>query len=741
LILPQRTTWRISPNQVSTGGQWASSPLAWSVPNITLSVQNCNSLNISTNCDKQLAKLIAITALCTDIIFLCDTRINDNQVEIDKLSKSFLCNSKRNYFFHFNTHFSKRGVGILIACDLACNIIHSYMDNDSNILGMVLENGTSIFSVVSIYGPNENNKKFFSNLSGFISTLGDFPVVIGGDWNATYSQSPAGHNIDIINMISPPSLIRSGWIADLCDAYNLLDPFRAFHPTQKEFSFFPHGARKNRSRLDFFLISNPQLNHCRSCSISLWISISLFDHKSVFLDFTADKTKSKLFNNRSIISNPMREDIVLGAFSDTYLTHADPAFDPQDPLVHHLNPGRVLEQQKGVVGRFIQLTREYNHLLEREVIETGNNLIPLLKAGIIRELELQRENIWDVERYFNLKLSCSDDFFLEALVSNIKGCVISFQTFIRRLENLKKSGLVKRLSELKKNYDDNFELISSIEEELNSILNSETLLKVQSMKLFSCLNSEKPTPIFLGLARASNSNAKLNKILDVDGAPFLSEESRTESIITYYENLYDATDSENIDYSNCIENFLGKDILEHPLVAGSKLTADEKDRLDSPLTLEELDQSMDKCNLRSALGIDGLRNIFIKRFWHYLRRPLYNYALCCYEKGKLTTNFRSASIKLIPKKGNISQLKNWRPISLLSNLYKILSCTINTRLSAIVNRICTRAQKSFNNQRYTQECLINVISTIQHCQSNCIRGAVVAVDMAKAFDTLSHRFL
>jgi hypothetical protein len=42
--------------------------------------------------------------------------------------------------------------------------------------------------------------------------------------------------------------------------------------------------------------------------------------------------------------------------------------------------------------------------------------------------------------------------------------------------------------------------------------------------------------------------------------------------------------------------------------------------------------------------------------------------------------FRTASIRLIPKKGNVSQIKNWRPISLLSNFYKIISRTVNNRL-------------------------------------------------------------
>jgi hypothetical protein len=62
-------------------------------------------------------------------------------------------------------------------------------------------------------------------------------------------------------------------------------------------------------------------------------------------------------------------------------------------------------------------------------------------------------------------------------------------------------------------------------------------------------------------------------------------------------------------------------------------------------------------------------------------------------------------------------------------------------LNTVVNRICSRSQKGFNNSRFTQECLINVIESISHCNTNNINGAIVAVDMAKAFDTLSHGFL
>jgi hypothetical protein len=113
----------------------------------------------------------------------------------------------------------------------------------------------------------------------------------------------------------------------------------------------------------------------------------------------------------------------------------------------------------------------------------------------------------------------------------------------------------------------------------------------------------------------------------------------------------------------------------------------------------------------------------------------------CFNTGTLAHNFRSACIKLIPKKGNLCELKNWRPISLLSNMYKIISRAINERLKPVVTRICSRAQKGYNDKRYVQEVLINVCDTIAYCRDRGIRGSVLAIDMAKAFDTLDHSFI
>ncbi len=637
---------------------------------------------------------------------------------------------------------NKRGVGILISDSLNAVVEQEYTDKDENILGLlVLINGIRM-KLCSIYGPNHNDKVFYDNLGKYLSVDTKYPVVIGGDWNTSYSTADNPLNPDIMNMCSPPSTIRSGWLADLCRTYDLTDPFRALHPTRRDFSFSPAGRRLSRSRLDFFVISSALLSNLRKCEISPSISSTYFDHKSILLDFTRNKVQTKPYINRTITDNPRTSDTVLAAFADTYLAHADP-IQPADDLQHVFRAADVdaINPQKVIVGRFMLLLREYNDLIERHAREESNPLLPLLIAEKNTEITLQRELLWDVQRYQNLKLTCNAAFFLEALVSNIKGAVISFQCWTKKTENLKKSILIARINRLRNDYMLNVEEIIATETKLSSILNAELLAKVKSMKLFNCLNSEKPTPIFLNLARSNNSSKTLALINKPDGTPYSSDNDRNEGIVSFFEEIYRKSPNDLTDYTNCIEDFLGDVVLSNPIVTNSKLTRAEHDLLEAPLTVDELDLSIEKCNVRSAPGIDGLNNYFIKKFWHLLRIPLLNYSNFCLVEGHLTTNFRSASIKLIPKKGDLTSIKNWRPISLLSNLYKILSRAINARLNSIVNRICSRAQKGFNSQRYTQEVLINVLETIRFCNTNGINGALVAVDMAKAFDTLSHHFL
>jgi hypothetical protein len=91
-------------------------------------------------------------------------------------------------------------------------------------------------------------------------------------------------------------------------------------------------------------------------------------------------------------------------------------------------------------------------------------------------------------------------------------------------------------------------------------------------------------------------------------------------------------------------------------VSNSKLSEEEKKFLDRPLSIHELDESVNNLNLKFAPGIDGVSNRFIFKFWALFREPLHRYARTGIEKGVLTDTFRTAIIRLIPKKGDTTLL-------------------------------------------------------------------------------------
>jgi Reverse transcriptase (RNA-dependent DNA polymerase) len=78
---------------------------------------------------------------------------------------------------------------------------------------------------------------------------------------------------------------------------------------------------------------------------------------------------------------------------------------------------------------------------------------------------------------------------------------------------------------------------------------------------------------------------------------------------------------------------------------------------------------------------------------------------------------------------------------LLNCVFKIISKAVDTRLEKISDIILSRAQKGFTKQRYIQECLINITESIAYCEDTGTAGFILAIDMAKAFDTVKHDYM
>jgi arsenate reductase-like glutaredoxin family protein len=359
----------------------------------------------------------------------------------------------------------------------------------------------------------------------------------------------------------------------------------------------------------------------------------------------------------------------------------------------------------------------------QELVQALNNTLDLLPA--LEELQ-------------GMDLSCSSDVFLEILIMSVKNSSLSHQQNFFKIKNAKKNSLEKKITDLKKDFNANAGEILRTERELNKIVDDAMREEILKMKNFEHLNSEKITPYFLSLAKKNSNKDSLSDICREDGTPFDTVVERNAYIRNYYADTYKKLpDTVN---AQSIETFLG-DVAEHPAVIECKINNEEREFLERDLTLVEFDRAMERAKINTSPGMDSISNRFIKNFWYIFRVPLFNYSKSCYAKGILTENFRCAKIRLILKKGDTTLMKNWRPISLLNCFYKLISRVIAMRLGTVMDKITRIGQKGFSKTKYCQEVLIGIIDSISQLRYRNRSGALLSLDIKKAFDSTSHSYL
>ena len=66
-----------------------------------------------------------------------------------------------------------------------------------------------------------------------------------------------------------------------------------------------------------------------------------------------------------------------------------------------------------------------------------------------------------------------------------------------------------------------------------------------------------------------------------------------------------------------------------------------------------------------------------------------------HERGRFVRVLNATFLVLIPKKGGVDDLRDFRPISLVGGLYKLLAKVLANRLKRVVNRVVSSAQNTF----------------------------------------------
>ena len=140
--------------------------------------------------------------------------------------------------------------------------------------------------------------------------------------------------------------------------------------------------------------------------------------------------------------------------------------------------------------------------------------------------------------------------------------------------------------------------------------------------------------------------------------------------------------------------------------------------------------------------VDGFPCEFFKVFWLKLKFLISRVLNYSYFEGKLSISLRQSIINCIPK-GNKNRecLKNWRPISLLSVLYKLLSSAIAERLKTVLDKLVSKCQTGFIKGRFIGESTRLIYDIMNYTEVKNKNGLLMLIDFEKAFDSISWKFM
>ena len=115
-----------------------------------------------------------------------------------------------------------------------------------------------------------------------------------------------------------------------------------------------------------------------------------------------------------------------------------------------------------------------------------------------------------------------------------------------------------------------------------------------------------------------------------------------------------------------------------------------------------------------------------------------------FKTGKIPEKFKeSIVIPIYKNSGNKEEISNYRPISLINNLGKIFEKCIKDRLINFLssNNILSENQFGFAEERSTADTMYELIKEITNELDSSSKTIAVFLDLARAFDTVSHPVL
>ncbi|GKB29202.1 RNA-directed DNA polymerase, eukaryota [Tanacetum coccineum] len=121
----------------------------------------------------------------------------------------------------------------------------------------------------------------------------------------------------------------------------------------------------------------------------------------------------------------------------------------------------------------------------------------------------------------------------------------------------------------------------------------------------------------------------------------------------------------------------------------------KKNELEGDISYQEIKRAVWDCGIDKSLGPDGVTFGFIRRYWSLIEKDVVAAVQHFFTSGNFPKGCNASFIALIPKIPDAKLVKDFRPISLIGSLYKIIAKILANRLVGVLGDLVSEVQSAF----------------------------------------------
>ena len=204
--------------------------------------------------------------------------------------------------------------------------------------------------------------------------------------------------------------------------------------------------------------------------------------------------------------------------------------------------------------------------------------------------------------------------------------------------------------------------------------------------------------------------------------------------------------------SKIISDAFCKYFLEHPRTIRDNISPSTSNFLDLiPMNSSSISfnytEENEVCKILDSMNNKSSKEDIPSKFLKYCKSHV-SYCLAflfnmCIDCGEFPKKFKLAKITPVHKKGSLSKIENYRPISVTCNASKIFDQLLNTRVQNFFqnNNLLSQNQFGFRKSRSTEQAAMKLIHRILPAISDKLFAVCVFLDFSACFDTIDREIL